>query len=198
MIEVDSGYLLSIDPSLAATGVALFDTADHRLLGAATLSTSKSKGYSADQDLYTRLATLHDKLAKFLDKRMSDIVCVAIEDQFMQKNANTLKKLSMARAILLSDFIFRSIPIITIPPRSWQTEVLGVKPKDYGRAKQMSLSSAKKYIIATTVSEEASPISSHPAATVEDVNDIKLSSDAADAINIGRYIFMQEMIRCRS
>jgi len=167
-------YLLSIDPSLASTGVSLFDLNNGKLLAFTTIRTKKTSTYTEDQDLYGRLAELHDKLIRFLGNHLADVVSVVVEDQFMQKNVSTLKKLAMVRALLVSPFIIRGVPIVTIPPRSWQMRIFGKESS--GDSKSMSIDSVKEYALD---------------ADIELPN--RLGSDAADAINIGRYAILEEM-----
>ena len=107
--QPSDGYILAIDPSLRSTGYAIVDKTNNRAIDVGRIITTDNISGAE------RIARIHLEIKQIILNH-SEINTLAIEDQFMYKNADTLKKLSQVCGAIILSATLHGIPCYLYSP----------------------------------------------------------------------------------
>lgn len=104
ILKKNKKTVLGIDPATIDTGWSvLSDNLDYGLI-----HVSKSK------PIEKRLLVIYNKLQEIINEYLPEVV--VLEDQFLGRNVDTLKKLSWVRGVIMLLATQNNIPIVTLTP----------------------------------------------------------------------------------
>lgn len=153
MEQTEPRTILALDVSTTSTGYAVYVNDELRNYG--TIS-HKSK------DWIERVRFMADVIRN-MDK-LSPITHLVVEDTYVSKNVNTVKKLCFAQGILLGSL--PNAKLVQVYPTSWKAH-FGLTKKNVGRTTQKDTS--------MTIAE---------ALTLQSIK----NDDEADAVLLGKYV----------
>lgn len=113
---METEYHMGIDPSIHSTGWAIMNSKKELIDYGKIVSES-------DTPTHKIIQTQYDVLVSLLQKY--NIIHILCEDQFAQKNIDTLKKLSQNRGAIMLMAAQHHIPIQVMAPSSWRKICLG-------------------------------------------------------------------------
>lgn len=109
---------MAVDPSLSSTGYAILDKIDGDAIRVGRIITHKNISNPE------RIRTIYSEITAMIIEN-SQINTLVIEDQFMYKNADTLKKLSQLRGVIILSATLLGVPCFTYTPTQIKKAVTG-------------------------------------------------------------------------
>lgn len=157
-----SNYL-SIDQALQVSGFAVFNEKQELIKN----GVFKTKN---EDDIEKRLATIIKNLDMLFNEY--SFVHIYFEDCQQQQNAQTYHKLSMVKATILLWCYFNNIPYTILAPSHWRSLIKEKYNISFGRSRKEQKKACQDFI--------------------DNIFNLKVSEDEADAIAIGVAGFIEE------
>jgi len=154
--------IIAIDPSTAATGMAVF--VDRKLVDVRFLTPPKRLTKKESDGSIDRSASLFAKRILYvfnaLDEIFADIdlgvdTTLVLEDQYVGRSAKSSLILTAFRAAIQAYFVNRGCKIILVKPSTWQGAIFKQKIKD---TKAASVSTVKVFYDLAVTHDEADAI----------------------------------------
>ena len=112
--------ILGIDPGLRNIGYGLINSEDNYI----KIITSGNFTINSKLSFPERLKSIYDNIQDLLNDYNPDVM--AIENVFVNKNANVSLKLGHARGVIILAVINRGIPITEYTPREIKQSIVGI------------------------------------------------------------------------